>query len=65
MKTALIRGQYLNRFEGQNYEPIAKKAGITAITPDEGIDKKDLAKVKELFSAVGEVVEVKESEHKK
>jgi pyrroline-5-carboxylate reductase len=41
--------------------PVIIRAGITAITPDNGITREDIDLVKEMFSAVGEIVEVKES----
>ena len=50
MKTAIIRGKYLNRFEMQNYEPIAERAGITAFASLKPLHDKFNFPVKKLYS---------------
>ena len=50
MKTAIIRGKYLNKFEMQNYEPIAKKAGITAFASLKPLHGDFKLPVKKVFS---------------
>lgn len=52
MKTAIIRGQYLNRFEMQNYEPIAQKAGLVAFSSLNPMHSKFNFPVKKMLSSM-------------
>jgi glycosyltransferase involved in cell wall biosynthesis len=50
MKTAIIRGKYFNRFEMQNYEPIAKQAGLVGFSSLYPMHEGFCFPVKKLFS---------------
>lgn len=50
MNIAIIRGKYLNRFEMQNYEPIAAQAGLVGFSSLRPIHNQYNFPVKKLFS---------------
>lgn len=53
MKIALIRGQYLNKYEMQNYEPLVGKFNLVGFSSLEPIHKDFRFPLKKLFSPVG------------
>lgn len=50
MKILLVRGAFLNRFEGQNFEPLAKKYQLIGIASKTPIDKQFNFPVETFFS---------------